>query len=72
MINRDEVIRIKSMYTPGTRVRLTSDMDDPYCSIRAGSEGVVNFVDDAGQIHMKWDSGSTLALIPGVDYFERI
>lgn len=72
MINRDEVIRIKSMYTPGTRIRLTSDMDDPYCSIHAGSEGVVNFVDDAGHIHMKWNNGSTLALIPDVDHFERI
>ena len=72
MISRDEVIKIKSMYTPGTRVRLTADMDDPYCSIHAGSEGVVNFVDDAANIHMKWDNGSTLALIPDVDYFERI
>lgn len=72
MINRNEVARIKSMYTPGDRIRLTSDMDDEYHPIYAGSEGVVRFVDDAGQIHMKWDDGSTLALIPHVDYFEKI
>jgi hypothetical protein len=28
--------------------------------------------DDAGQLHMKWDNGCTLALVPGVDSFARI
>ena len=71
MINRDEVNRIKSNYTPGTRIRLIQ-MDDPYSPISEGEEGTVDFVDDAGQIHMLWDCGRTLALIPDVDYFEKI
>lgn len=31
--------------------------------------GTVESVDDAGQLHVKWDNGSTLALNPDVDEF---
>jgi hypothetical protein len=37
-----------------------------------GLEGTVNSVDDAGQIHVSWENGSTLALIEGVDAFKII
>ena len=29
-------------------------------------------MDDAGQIHMAWDNGRTLAVIPGVDTFRKL
>ena len=38
--------------------------------ISEGLEGTVDYVDDAGQIHMSWKNGSTLALNKGVDKFE--
>lgn len=47
-------------------------MEDPYHPVPDGTEGNVEFVDDAGQIHMKWDNGRTLALIPGIDEFVKI
>ena len=47
-------------------------MDDPLSPVPSGTEGTVLFVDDAGQLHMKWDNGRTLALVPGVDSFARI
>ena len=31
--------------------------------------GTVESVDDAGQLHVKWDNGSTLALNPECDKF---
>ena len=55
-------------YPPGTRIRLNS-MNDPYAPVTPGTEGVVDLVDDAGQLHMKWDNGRTLAIIPGEDSF---
>ena len=62
------VAELKRQYPKGTRIRCDG-MDDPYDPIPEGTEGTVVAVDDAGQIHMAWDSGRTLALIPGVDRF---
>lgn len=43
-------------------------MDDPH-AVPAGTHGIVQFVDDMGQIHVSWKTGSSLALIPEVDKF---
>lgn len=56
-------------YPPGTRIRLLN-MDDPFAPVRPGTCGRVECVDDAGQLHMKWDNGRSLAVIPGEDSFE--
>ena len=67
-MDRKIVKFIKEQYPPGTRIRLNS-MSDPYAPIAPGTEGIVDLVDDAGSIHMKWDNGRTLAIIPGEDSF---
>ena len=67
-MDRKMVNFIKEQYPPGTRIRLNA-MDDPYAPILPGTEGEVDFVDDAGQLHMKWDNGRTLPLVPGEDSF---
>ena len=65
-MERKMVNFIREQYPPGTRIRLNA-MDDPYHPILPGTEGEVDFVDDEGQIFMKWDNGRTLPLIPGED-----
>ena len=67
-MERKMVKFMQEQYSPGTRIRLNS-MNDPYAPITPGTEGVVDLVDDDGQLHMKWDNGRTLALIPGEDSF---
>ena len=67
-MDRKMVNFIKEKYPPGTRIRLNS-MEDPYHPILPGTEGEVDFVDNEGQIFMKWDNGRTLPLIPGEDSF---
>ena len=67
-MDRKMVNFIKEQYPPGTRIRLNS-MEDPYHPILPGTEGEVDFVDDEGQIFMKWDNGRTLPLAPGEDSF---
>ena len=52
----------------GKRIKLIKMTDDPR-PIEPGSEGVVRLEDDMGHIHVDWDNGRTLALIPEVDEY---
>ena len=66
-----QVERIRNQYPPGTRLCCVGMPDDPR-PIERGSLGTVVGVDDAGQIMMKWDTGRSLSLIPGVDSFHTV
>ena len=68
---REIVDFIKKHYPAGCRVELYR-MEDPWSPVPAGTKGTVVCVDDAGQLHMQWDNGRTLALVPGTDSFSRI
>ena len=65
-----QVEMIKKLYPIGSRIKLIY-MNDEY-AVPKGTIGTVDFIDDEGQIHMKWDNGRTLALIYGIDKFEKI
>lgn len=71
VMTETELNRIKNNYPHGTRIELIF-MDDQYSNLTTGDKGTVDYVDDAGQIHMKWDNGSSLALILGEDMFKKI
>lgn len=69
--NRRMAESYRQSYPPGTRLELIG-MDDPFAPVPAGMRGTVNYVDDQSQIHVKWDNGSGLALIPDTDSFRRL
>lgn len=53
------------------RVRLIYTSDE-YTTLSPGAEGSVTGVDDAGTVHVRWDNGSTMGLIPGEDEWEEL
>jgi hypothetical protein len=53
----------------GKRVKLIR-MEDPYTDLNYGDEGTILHTDDIGNIQVKWDKGSSLALIPEIDEYE--
>ena len=63
--------RFAESYPPGTRIFLEF-MDDRYSPVPSGTRGTVELVDAIGQLHMAWDNGRTLALVPGVDSFRKL
>lgn len=66
-----EVSRLRTQYPAGTRLELI-EMDDPYSHPKPGDQGIVQGVDDMGQIMMRWDNGSSLSLVPGFDKFKIV
>ena len=68
---REQAKRSRELYPPGTRIELLG-MDDPFAPIEPGTRGTVRMVDDAGQLHMQWDNGRTLAVVPGEDSFRKL
>ena len=63
---------LRSQYPAGTRIRLTKQLNDQYTQIPAGECCTVCYVDDIGTIHVAWDCGSSLGLIPEEDSFEKL
>lgn len=56
------------MIAKGTKIKLISMYNEP--QMPTGLIGTVEFIDDVQQIHIKWENGSSLALIPAIDKFE--
>lgn len=65
-----KIQRLKDQYPEGTRIEVIH-MEDTQ-AVKKGSLGTVQFVDDMGTIHVSWDDGGSLGLIPGVDSFKVV
>ena len=63
--SKETIERLRSQYKEGTRVRL--DRMNDFQAPPEGTLGTVQFVDDIGSIHVRWDPGSTLAVAYGED-----
>ena len=65
--SREQIAALRERYPCGTRVELLG-MDDPQAP-PTGTMGEILGVDDAGQLLVRWETGSSLSLIPVVDSF---
>lgn len=68
--NEKKVELLRQRYPEGTRICF--DHMEDLCPVESGACGWVQFVDDAGTLHCKFDDGRTLGVIPGVDQFHKI
>lgn len=69
-MNEKTLERIKKEYPCGTRVKLIR-MDDDQAP-PTGTEGTVLGVDDIGSLLVRWDNGSGLHLLYGIDQFKKL
>ena len=65
--SKERITALRERYPRGTRVELLA-MGDPQAP-PPRTMGEVMGVDDAGQILVRWATGSSLSLIPSVDSF---
>ena len=68
--SKEQIAALRERYPRGTRVELLA-MDDPQAP-PTGTRGEVMGIDDAGQLLVRWETGSSLSLIPGVDFFHIV
>lgn len=52
-LNKDYIEHLRRKYPPGTQLQLSCMEDE--MAVPPGSIGTVDFIDDAGQIHMNWE-----------------
>ena len=69
--NKSYLAQLRKQYPVGTKIQLISMRDEKY-PILPGTIGVVTHIDDMGSIHLKWQNGSSLAIIPEVDSFRVV
>lgn len=65
-----QIQRIKELYKAGTKIELKKMYDVQ--AVPPNTIGIVDFVDDIGTIHVKWENGSSLGVIYGKDKFKIV
>lgn len=69
--SKETIARLRARYPKGTRIELAA-MDDPYTKLPTGLRGTVEFVDDMGTIHTRWDNGFGLGVVYGADQIKIV
>lgn len=63
--------KINMNHLIGKRIQLIS-CKDQYTKLKSGSQGIIDYIDDAGTVFVNWDEGSKLGLIPGIDHWKYL
>ena len=66
--NKAYLEQLRKQYPKGTKLQLISMRNEKY-PILPGTVGEVTHIDDIGNILVRWQNGSSLAIIPEVDSF---
>ena len=70
IISKEALQALRERFPRGTRVELVQ-MDDPQAP-PAGTKGTVEGVDDIGSIMVRWDNGSGLNVVYGIDVCRKV
>ena len=65
-MNRGELEFLRRQFPRGSRIRLTEMVDEQW-PVEPGSRGTLEYIDDVGTIHVRWDNGRGLGIVPGAD-----
>lgn len=68
ILSKAELEELKELFPIGCQVYCHSMDGEPTMS---GRTGKLRLIDDIGQLHVAWEGGGSLALVPGVDVFWR-
>lgn len=67
---KERVAQLRNQYPKGTKIELL-EMDDVQAP-PIGTVGTVYGVDDLGSLLVRWENGSSLSVIDGVDRVKKI
>lgn len=67
---KERVEQLRKRYPEGTKIELV-EMDDVQAP-PVGTVGTVRGVDDLGSLLVRWENGSSLSVIDGVDKVKKI
>jgi hypothetical protein len=49
-----------------------SKVIDDNITVPPGTQGTVHFIDDTGTVHVQWDNGARLGLVPEHDHWKDL
>lgn len=67
---KERVAQLRNQYPKGTKIELL-EMDDVQAP-PVGTVGIVQGIDDLGSLLVRWENGSSLSVIDGVDRVKKI
>ena len=65
---KDWLSFLREQFPEGTRIRLR-EAKQSCTSLKSGSTGILDSIDDSGQFHLRWDNGESSVLVIGEDSF---